>query len=42
MAAALNDFGNGWCKREYVEPKPLKEWKLITFKIVTKRIEFYS
>ena len=20
IAAALNDFGNRWCKREYVEP----------------------
>ena len=21
IASALNDFGNRWCKREYVEPK---------------------
>ena len=28
IAAALNDFGNRWCKREYVEPSALKNWKL--------------
>ena len=27
IASALNDFGNRWCKREYVEPDALKEWK---------------
>ena len=25
IASALNDFGNRWCKREYVEPNALKE-----------------
>ena len=25
IAAALNEFGNRWCKREYVEHKSLKE-----------------
>ena len=25
IASALNDFGNRWCKREYVEPDALKE-----------------
>ena len=27
IAAALNEFGNRWCKPEYVEHKALKEWK---------------
>ena len=27
---------------EYVEPKPLKEWKVSIFKIVDQRIKFYS
>ena len=42
IASALNDFGNRWCKREYVEPNALKEWKVSIFKIVDQRIEFYS
>ena len=37
-ASALNDFGNRWCKREYVEPDALKEWKVSIFKIVDQRI----
>ena len=40
--SALNDFGNRWCKREYVEPDALKEWKVSIFKIVDQRIKFYS
>ena len=28
IASALNDFGNRWCKREYVESDALKEWKV--------------
>ena len=32
IASALNDFGNRWCKREYVEPYALKEWKVSIFK----------
>ena len=28
IAAALNEFGNRWCKREYVENAAHKEWKL--------------
>ena len=31
-----------WCKREYVEPDALKEWKVSIFKIVDQRIKFYS
>ena len=42
IASVLNDFGNRWCKREYVEPNTLKEWKAIIFKIVDQRITFYS
>ena len=41
IASALNDFGNRWCKREYVKPNALKEWKVSIFKIVDQRIEFY-
>ena len=42
IASALNDFGNRWCKREYIEPNALKEWKVSIFKIVDQRIKFYS
>ena len=42
IASALNDFGNRWCKREYVDPDALKEWKVSIFKIVDHRIKFYS
>ena len=42
IASALNDFGNRWCKREYVEPDALKEWKVSIFKIMDQRIKFYS
>ena len=42
IASALNDFGNRWCKREYVGPNALKEWKVNIFKIVDQRIKFYS
>ena len=40
IASAVNDFGNRWCKREYVECNALKEWKLSIFNIVDKRIKF--
>ena len=40
IASALNDFGNRWCKREYVEPNALNEWKVSIFKIVHQRIKF--
>ena len=42
IVSALNDFGNRWCKRKYVEPNALKEWKVSIFKIVDQRIKFYS
>ena len=41
IAAALNEFGNRWCKREYVEPSAIKRWKLSIFKIIDKRSELY-
>ena len=41
LAAALNEFGNRWCKREYVENAALKEWKLSVLRILNKRISFY-
>ena len=34
IAASLNDFSNCWCKRENVEPDPLKEWKLTFLKLL--------
>ena len=40
--SALNDFGNRWCKREYVEPDALKELEVSIFKIVDQRVKFYS
>ncbi|MCG8117960.1 MAG: hypothetical protein N0E45_21750 [Candidatus Thiodiazotropha endolucinida] len=42
IAKALNNFGDRWCKREGVEYNALKEWKTNIFKIIGKRIEFYS
>ena len=42
IASTLNDFSNRWCKREYVEPYALKEWKVSIFKIVDQCIKFYS
>ena len=42
IASASNDFGNRWCKREYIEPNALKEWRVSIFKIVDQRIKFYS
>ena len=40
IISALNDFDNRWCKREYVEPNSLKEWKVSIVKIVDQRIKF--
>ena len=39
IAASLYEF---WCKREHVECDALKEWKLNIFKIIDRRISFYS
>ena len=41
VAAALYEFGNRWCKREYVENAALKEWKMSILRIVNKRMSFY-
>ena len=41
IASALNDFGNRWCKREYVEPNALKGWKGGIFKIVLVWFDFF-
>ena len=42
IAVSLNDFSNRWCKWENVTPDALKEWKINIFKIIDKRISFYS
>ena len=38
----LNEYCNRWCKREHVECDALKDWKLNIFKIIDRRISFYS
>ena len=40
IAAILNEYCNRWCKRERCDA--LKDWKLNIFKIVGRRISFYS
>ena len=42
ISGSLNEFCNRWCKREHVECEALKVWKLIIFKIIARRISFYS
>ena len=42
IAACLNEYCNRWCKREHVEGDALKDWKLNIFKIIDRRISFYS
>ena len=42
IAGSLNKFCNLWCKREHVECGALKDWKLNIFKIISRRISFYS
>ena len=42
IAGYLNEFYNRWCKREHVECDALKDWKLNIFKIIDRRIFFYS
>ena len=42
IAASLNEYCNRWCKREHVEGDALKDWKLNIFKIIDRRISFYS
>ena len=40
--ALLNEYCNYWCKREHVECDGLKDWKCNIFKIIDRRISFYS
>ena len=40
IASTLNDFGDRWCTREYVEPHVLKAWKVSFFKIVDNVLNF--
>ena len=42
IAASLNEYCNRWCKREHVGCDALKDWKLNIFKIIDRRISFYS
>ena len=42
IAASLNEYCNRWCKREHMECDALKDWKLNIFKIIDRRISFYS
>ena len=42
IAASLNEFCNRWCRREHVECDALKDGKLNIFKIIDRRISFYS
>ena len=42
IAASLNEYCSRWCKRENVECDALKNWKLNIFKIIDRRISFYS
>ena len=42
IAASLNEYCNRWSKREHVEGDALKDWKLNIFKIIDRRISFYS
>ena len=42
IAASLNELCNRLCKRELVEYDALKDWKLNIFKIIDRRISFYS
>ena len=42
IAGSLNEFCKCCCKREQVEYAALKDWKLNIFKIIDRRISFYS
>ena len=42
IAGSLNEFCRRWCRREHVECDALKDWKLNIFKIINRRISFYS
>ena len=42
LAGSVNELCNHWCKREHVECDALKDRKLNIFKIIDRRISFYS
>ena len=42
IAASLNEFGNRWCKREHVECDASKYCEINIFKIIDRRMSFYS
>ena len=42
IATSFNEFCNRWCKRQHVECDALKDWKLNIFKMIDRRISFYS
>ena len=42
IAGSLNEYCNRWCKRENVEGDAVKDWKSNIFKIIDRRISFYS
>ena len=42
IAASLKEFRNRLCKLEHIECDAFKDWKLNIFKIVDRRISFYS
>ena len=42
IASTLNDFGNRWCKREYVEPNALKEWKVSSFRHLKQGLQDFQ
>ena len=42
IAASLTEYCNRWSKREHVECDALEDWILNIFKIIDRRIIFYS
>ena len=42
IAGSLNEFCDRWCKRGHNECDALRYWKLNIFKIIDRRISFYS
>ena len=42
IAGSLTEFCNRWCKRQHVVCDALKDWILNIFKIIDRRISFYS
>ena len=42
IVGSLNESCSRWCEREHVECDDFKNWKLNIFKIIDRRISFYS